>query len=191
MGNYRILDRVFTSCVVAVIALGLEVAKAQANGEYHVGPGDTIQISVWKEPEVSAVVVVRPDGKISVPLVNEITVSGKTPMEIQEMVTQGLSHFIKDPNVTISVRDIQSRKVYILGEVNRPGSYQILQPTTVLQLLTEAGGLRLYAKEKDIYILRMENGKQRKFPFNYKDAVGGKQLEQNILLEPNDTVVVP
>jgi polysaccharide export outer membrane protein len=112
-------------------------------------------------------------------------------MEIQEIVKERLSSYIKDPNVTITVREIQSKKVYVLGEVNRPGSYQIVQPTTVLQLLTEAGGLRPYAKEKAIYVLRTGNGQQQKFSFNYRDVVEGKKLEQNILVQPNDTIVVP
>jgi polysaccharide export outer membrane protein len=178
-------------CLFAFLALDAMQATAQANGDYRVGPGDSIQVSVWKEPEVSTVVVVRPDGKISIPLVNDLVVSGKTPMEIQEIVKERLSSYIKDPNVTITVREIQSKKVYVLGEVNRPGSYQIVQPTTVLQLLTEAGGLRPYAKEKAIYVLRTGNGQQQKFSFNYRDVVEGKKLEQNILVQPNDTIVVP
>ena len=136
-------------------------------------------------------VVVRPDGKISLPLVNDLVVSGKTPMEIQEMVAAKLAPFIKDPNVTVTVREIRSKKVYLLGEVTKAGSYQIVQPTTVLQMLTDAGGLKPYAKAKSIYILRTENGRQRKLPFNYKDVVQGKKIEQNILLQPGDTIVVP
>jgi polysaccharide export outer membrane protein len=164
---------------------------AQAEGDYRVGLGDSIQVSVWKEPEASTIVVVRPDGKISLPLVNDLEVSGKTPMEIQEILAAKLSPFIKDPNVTVTVKEIHSHKVYVLGQVNKAGSYQIVQPTTILQMLTDAGGLQPYAKAKSIYVLRTENGQQRKLSFNYKDVVQGKKIEQNIFVQPGDTIVVP
>ena len=159
--------------------------------DYRVGAGDVIEVSVWKEPENSGVVVIRPDGKISLPLVNDLVVVGKTPMEIQQMVEEKLTPFINAPNVTVIVRDIRSKKVYVIGEVNHTGSFQITQPTTVLQMLTEAGGLRPFAKSKSIYVLRNEDGKEKRFSFNYRDAVKGKNTEQNILLQPGDTVVVP
>lgn len=161
------------------------------DGDYHVGPGDVITVSVWKEPEVSTSVVIRPDGKISIPLVNDLAVDGRSPMEIQNILAEKLSPFIQTPNVTVTVKEINSKKVFVLGEVNRAAAYQITQPTTVLQILTEAGGVRPFAKQKSIYVLRTENGKQAKFPFNYKDVVKGEKIEQNILLRPGDTVVVP
>ncbi|HWP84192.1 MAG TPA: polysaccharide biosynthesis/export family protein [Terriglobia bacterium] len=167
-------------------------ATAEVSGsEYQVGPGDVIAISVWKEPDVSTTVLIRPDGKISLPLVNDLAVAGKTPMEIQSLVTEKLSPFIKDPNVTVTVKEINSKKVFVLGQVGRAGVYQIMQPTTVLQILTQAGGLAPFANQKGIYVLRMQNGKQERFPFNYKDVVKGEKMEQNILLQPGDTVVVP
>ena len=162
-----------------------------ADSDYHVGPGDVIEISVWKEPEASSAVVIRPDGKISVPLINDLSVDGKSPMEIQTMITERLSPFIKMPNVTVSVKAINSKKVFVLGEVARTGAFQITQPTTVLQILTEAGGLLPFARQNSIYVLRLENGKQAKLPFRYKDVVKGERIEQNILLRPGDTVVVP
>src|SRR5581483_8752105 len=122
--------------------------------DYRVGAGDSIAISVWKEPEVSGVVSVRPDGKISLALLNDLYVDGMTPMEIQKLVTEKLTPYITNPNVTVTVKEIRSRRVYVLGEVGRPGSYQVLQPTTILQMLTEAGGLKPYAKAKSIYLLR-------------------------------------
>ena len=164
---------------------------SEVDGDYHVGPGDVITISVWKEPEVSTSVVIRPDGKISIPLVNDLAVDGRSPMEIQNILAEKLSPFIQTPNVTVTVKEINSKKVFVLGEVNRAAAYQITQPTTVLQILTEAGGLRPFAKQKSIYVLRMEKGKQAKFPFNYKDVVKGEKIDQNILLRPGDTVVVP
>ena len=168
-----------------------EPAQPALSEDFRVGPGDVIEVSVWREPEASTTVVVRPDGKISLPLVNDLFVSGQTPMEIQQRVIEQLSPFINSPNVTIIVRQILSKKVYVIGEVHGTGAYQITQPTTILQILTQAGGLRPFAKEKSIYVLRTENGKQERFPFNYKDVVRGKNIEQNILLEPGDTIVVP
>ena len=166
-------------------------SATEAGSDYRVGTGDVIQVSVWKEPEASTTVVVRPDGKISIPLVNDLVVNGKTPLEIQEIVSERLTPFINAPNITITVREIHSKKVYVLGEVNRNGSFPVVQPTTVLQILTEAGGLRPYAKEKSIYILRTENGKQQRLPFNYKEVVSGRKMEQNIFVQPGDTIVVP
>ena len=164
---------------------------ANVDSDYRVGVGDMLQISVWKEPEVSTTVPIRPDGKISLPLVNDLEVTDKTPLEIQAIVAEKLSPFIKDPNVTVIVRSVNSKKVYLVGEVGGAGAHQLMGPTTVLQMLTEAGGLRPFAKEKDIYILRLTNGKQQRFRFNYKDAIQGKKMEQNIFLEPGDTIVVP
>jgi len=160
--------------------------------DYRVGPGDILEIDVWKEPEVSSPsVVVRPDGKISLPLVSDLLVSGKTPMEIQAMLEQVLDPSIKAANVTVIVKAIRSKKVYVLGEVAHPGSFDITQPTTILQVLTEAGGLQPFAKRKSIYVLRNEGGRQQKLPFNYKDVIEGKKIEQNVQLQPGDTVVVP
>ncbi len=160
--------------------------------DYRVGAGDLIEVFVWKEPEVTSTVVIRPDGKISLPLINDISVAGKTPMEIQQIVEEKLDPFIKSANVTVTVKDIRSKKVYVIGQVGRTGAYEINQPTTVLQILTEAGGLQPFAKGKDIYVLRNgEDGKQQRFAFNYKDVVSGKKIEQNILLREGDTVVVP
>jgi polysaccharide export outer membrane protein len=159
--------------------------------DFRVGPGDVIAINVWKEPDVSTSVLIRPDGKISLPLVNDLEVTGRTPMEIQSLVTEKLSPFINDPNVTVTVTQINSKKVFVMGQVGRTGAYPVLEPTTVLQILTLAGGLAPFANQKGIYILRMKDGKQEKLPFNYKDVVKGERMEQNILLQPGDTVVVP
>jgi polysaccharide export outer membrane protein len=213
MGHKRILGGMFATFIGAFLALWpsrvaaqsqfsnsapgdgsaptVSVPAIQTDGDYRVGAGDNIQVYVWKEPEISTTVVVRPDGKISVPLVNDLLVAGKTPLEIKAIVAERLSPFVKDPNVTITVREIRSKKVYALGMVNRTGSYQMLQPTTILQILTEAGGLQPFAKAESIYVLRLENGRQTRFPFNYKEVVQGKRTEQNIVLQPGDTIVVP
>jgi len=116
--------------------------SVSTNGDYRIGPGDVIVVSVWKEPEASSTVVIRPDGKISLPLVNDLSVDGKTPMEVQKIISEKLAPFIKSPNVTVTVQEIYSKKVFVLGEVNRAGAYQITQPMTVLQVLTEALGFR-------------------------------------------------
>lgn len=213
MAHNRIRAGVLATGLVAWLALGVAPAtgKAQTSGsagrkpageatassateagsDYRVGTGDVIQVSVWKEPEASTTVVVRPDGKISIPLVNDLVVNGKTPMEIQEMVAGKLAPFINSPNVTITVREIHSKKVYVLGEVNRNGSFPVVQPTTVLQILTEAGGLRPFAKADSIYVLRTENSRQQRLPFDYKEVVNGRKMEQNIFVQPGDTIVVP
>jgi polysaccharide export outer membrane protein len=169
----------------------LGIGAPQQEGDYQVGPGDELEVLVWKEPEASASVVIRPDGKISLPLINDLSVDGKSPMEIQAIVTERLAPFINAPSVTVTVKEIKSKKVFVMGEVTRTGAYQITQPTTVLQVLTEAGGLLPFAKQNSIYILRTENGKQTKLPFRYKDVVKGERIEQNILLRPGDVVVVP
>ena len=169
-----------------------EARPAEAIEEdYRVGSGDVIKITVWKEPEISSTVVVRPDGKISLPLINDLYVDGKTPMELQQIVGEKLAPFVNSPSVTVTVQEIRSKKIYVIGEVSQTGAYQITQPTTVLQILTEAGGLLPFAKQKNIYVLRTANGRQEKFSFNYKDVLKGKNVEQNIILVPGDTVVVP
>ena len=166
-------------------------ASEEVSSDYLVGPGDVLFVSVWKEPDASGSVLVRPDGKISLSLINDLSVDGKTPAEIQAMVTEKISPFINSPNVTVTVREIHSKKVFVLGQVGHTGSFQIAQPTTILQILTEAGGLQPFAKQKSIYVLRTENGQQKKFRFNYKEVVQGKNIEQNIVLEPGDEIVVP
>jgi polysaccharide export outer membrane protein len=166
--------------------------NASADSEYRVGTGDVLGISVWKEPEASVPsLVVRPDGKITLPLIEELSVNGKTPLEIQRAIEEKLSPYIKLPSVSVTVIEIRSKKVYVVGQVVHQGSFSLRQPTTVLQILTEAGGLQPFAKEKAIYILRKQAGKPVRLPFNYKDVVRGKKIEQNVQLEPDDTVVVP
>lgn len=166
-------------------------AAGSLNGDYRVGAGDVIQVAVWREPEASLQVSIRPDGKISLPLINDLLVVGMTPMEIQQLITKKLESFITSPNVTVIVRQILSKKVYVIGEVNRTGAFQMTQPFTIFQLLTEAGGLRPFADQKSIYVLRVTNGKQERFLFNYKEVVRGRNLRQDILLQPGDMVVVP
>jgi polysaccharide biosynthesis/export protein len=158
---------------------------------YHVGVEDDLQISVWREPEISSQVTVRPDGFISLPLLNDIQVEGLTTKQLQELVTEKLKGFLTEPQVTVIVRQIRSRKVYLIGQVTRPGSYVLNGDKTVLQLLAEAGGLSQFAKMKSIYVVRKSAGREVRLPFNYKQAVTGKDPKTDIELYPCDMIVVP
>ena len=159
--------------------------------EYVVGEADTLHVNVWKEPELSQTVVVRPDGKISLPLVNEMKVSGMTPSQIQQLMTDRLKAYLVAPQVTVTVTEIRSKTVYISGEVLRAGEYPLLTPVTVLQLIARAGGLTTYANRGGIFVLRDADGKQVRHAFNYNDVIRGKNAAENIELKPGDTVVVP
>lgn len=166
-------------------------AVATSDPAYRIGAQDVLRIDVWKEAEISRSVPVRPDGKISLPLLNDVQASGLTAMELANVITEGLKKFITSPQVTVSVSEINSRRVYVTGEVTRPGAYPLLPNMTVLQALTSAAGFTQFARIKSIYVLRTESSKQAKHPFNYKDVVNGKRPEDNIMLQPGDTIVVP
>jgi len=158
---------------------------------YIIGEQDGLAVTVWKEKEISGAVVVRPDGKITVPLVGEVKVVGMTPVEVQSLLAERLKPFVNVPQVTVAVTEIRSRKVYLIGHSAREGPFMINSSTTVLQIIAQAGGLKDYAKRKKIYILRQQGNSQVRFPFNYDDVIKGKNTNQNILLEPGDTIVVP
>ena len=164
---------------------------ATADPNYLIGPQDVLDISVWKEPEVSRSVPVRPDGKISLPLLNDVQAAGLTPSQLITQITTGLSKFMTNPEVTVIVTAINSQHVYILGEVGRPGGYALLPDMTILQAISNAGGLTQFANGKKIYVLRPDGPKQDKLFFNYKEVLNGKHPEQNITLRQGDTVVVP
>jgi polysaccharide export outer membrane protein len=155
--------------------------------KFIIGPEDVLAVRVWREPELSGSFMVRPDGKISLPLVNEIQAAGLTPEQLSGNIVRSLSKYMNRPEVSISVTAVNSRKYFIQGEVQRPGSYPLVVPTTVLEALVNAGGFREFANTKKIIILR-KGGKN--FRFNYKDVVKGKHAEQNILLEPGDQIIV-
>lgn len=158
---------------------------------YRVGVEDELGISVWHEPDMSANVVVRPDGMITLPLLNDVKVTGLTTSELQDMLTDKLKDFLKEPQVSVIVRQIRSRKVYLLGAVAHPGTYQLNNSKTVLQLLAEAGGPGPFAKLKSIYVIRHKEGAEVRVPFHYKKAVSGEKLSDDIVLQPGDMVVVP
>lgn len=172
---------------------GASAAAKGATGDpsYIIGPQDVLDINVWKEAELTRVVPVRPDGRISLPLLNDIQAAGLTPGQLAAQITEGLKKFVTNPQVTVIVSQINSQRVYILGEAARPGAYPLLPRMTVLQALSSAGGFTMFANMKKIYVLRQEGGKQEKFPFNYKDVIDGKHSEQNITLKAGDQIVVP
>ncbi len=158
---------------------------------YVIGADDVLSITFWRERDLSAEVVVRPDGKISLPLLNEIQAAGLTPEQLRQTVTEGANKYIENANATVVVKTINSRKAFITGLVTRPGPYPITAPTTVLQLIATAGGLLEFADSENVVVIRTENGRQTSFKFNYKDVSKQKNLQQNIELRPGDTVVVP
>jgi polysaccharide export outer membrane protein len=164
---------------------------ATKDPSYVIGPQDVLDIDVWKEKELTRTVEVRPDGRISLPLLNDIQASGLTPMQLAANITDGLKKFITDPQVTVIVTVINSQRVYILGEVTKPGAYPLLPGMNVLQALSAAGGFTMFANTKKIYVLRKQNGKQTKFPFNYKDVISGKHVDENIVLQAGDQIMVP
>ena len=164
---------------------------AAQDPNYVIGAQDVLDISVWKEAELTRTVPVRPDGKISMPLLNDVQAAGLTPLQLAAQITTSLKKYVTDPQVTVIVAQINSQRVYIMGEVLRAGAYPLLPGMTVLQALSSAGGFTQFANLKKIYMFRMENGKQVKYPFNYKDVIAGKRPEDNIALKAGDTIVVP
>lgn len=159
--------------------------------DYVIGPDDVLSIVFWRDKDMSADVVVRPDGKISLPLLNDVQAGGLTPEQLRAELEQTASKFVAEPNATVVVKAIESRKVYITGNVLKPGTYPLSGEMTVLQLIAVAGGLQEYADSKKIVVMRKEEGRDRHFDFNYKDVIRQKNPEQNISLRPGDTVVVP
>jgi polysaccharide biosynthesis/export protein len=159
---------------------------------YRIGPGDVLQITVWNEPQVSqASIIVLPDGKINLPLVGEVTVAGTTLKETESRLTALFKPVITDPDVSVSVKESNSQKVFIVGAVRKEGAIKLMTPLTVLQAIAEAGGLSEFAHKKEIYVLRTQEGKQIPLPFDYSAVIRGQKPEQNVLLQSGDTIVVP
>jgi len=169
-----------------------EDSAADVTKDFVIGSEDALSINVWREPELSVKeVVVRPDGKISIPLVSDIQASGLTAQQLQDKLAEKLKEFVASPVVTVTVIRISSLSVSIVGEVQKPGAYPLVFPMTVLELLARAGGVTLDAKAKKIMIIRKEGEQTLQFPFNYKDVKNGKNLESNIALKNGDVVIVP
>jgi polysaccharide biosynthesis/export protein len=164
---------------------------AVAPENYVIGTEDVLSVVVWREQEMSGDVTVRPDGMITLPLVGDIRAAGLTTVALKKSIEESAARLITDPNVTIAVRQLNSRKVFITGEVQNPGTYPLTGPRTLMQLIALAGGLLEYADSNNIVTLRTVNGKQVSYKFRYKDVAQGKSLEQNIELQPGDTVIVP
>ena len=159
---------------------------------YVIGSSDVLSVNVWKEPDVSRTVTVRSDGKISLPLAGELQAAGDTPKRLEQEIAKKLTSYISEPEVTVIVQQSNSRRINILGMVAKPGSYQITNSMTVLDAIAVSGGFKDFAKQKNIYVLRSAaNGSQERLPFNYKDVIKGKNTNQNVVLQPGDTVVVP
>jgi polysaccharide biosynthesis/export protein len=157
---------------------------------YLIGADDVLLVSVWKEPDLTITLPVRPDGNISMPLLNDVPAAGFSPTQLAASITEKLKKYVADPRVTVIVTQINSQKVYVTGEVLHTGAIQLLPNMTVLQALADAGFTQ-FANTKGIYVLRDENGRQQKIPVNYKRLVKGQAIDQNIILKPGDTIVVP
>jgi polysaccharide export outer membrane protein len=159
--------------------------------DYVIGEEDVLTVTVWKEKDLSGTAVVRPDGKITVPLVGELYVVGMKPAQLQKMLEEKFKPFITMAQVSVTVNQINSRKIYLIGQVVREGTVPINNSMTILQVLAGAGGLRDFAKRKKIYLLRKQGDEEIRFPFDYDAAIRGRNTEQNIRVEPGDTIVVP
>jgi polysaccharide biosynthesis/export protein len=159
--------------------------------DFTIGPNDVLTVVFWRDKDMSSDVSVRPDGKISLPLLNDVQAAGLTPEQLREALTTLAAKFVEDPSVTVVVKEINSRRVFITGQVGKPGPYALTGPTTVLQLISMAGGVAEYAHSKNITIMRTENGRPVSYKFNYKEVINRKNLKQNIELKPGDTIIVP
>ena len=197
-----VLTNVIRCLILSLIVSGLAfcnhfkaaektVANTVVDSSYIIGPMDVLEIQVWKEPDFSRQVLVRPDGKITLPLIGDIPASGMNTMDLRDLLAERLKDFVDNPEVTVIVLESHSKNFYILGKVNRAGTYPLSPDMTVLQALSAAGGLGEWADKDSIRIIRRSGGKEKILPFDYDKVISGKKLKQNILLEPNDTIIVP
>lgn len=176
---------------VPAVAADVPATDKSLDDQYVIQPGDVLGISVWQEPSLQQETLVRPDGALNFPLINNITAAGKTIEQLRKELTEKLSKFVPDPVVLVSVKAVAGNKIYVVGKVNRPGEYPTNRPVDVMQILSMAGGLSPYASVNKIKILRRENGEMKSIPFHYSRVEKGKDLEQNIILRGGDIVVVP
>jgi polysaccharide export outer membrane protein len=166
-------------------------AAADTPPDYAIGPGDVLSIVFWREKDMSTEATVRPDGRISVPLINDVEAAGLTPEQLRVRLAAAADKFLEEPTVTVVVKEIHSRLVYITGQVPKPGPYPLLTPTTIMQLIATAGGVLEFADSENIVIMRTVNGRPMTYRFNYRDVSRRRNLGQNIELKPGDTIVVP
>jgi len=159
--------------------------------QYVIGPEDVLHINVWREETLTRTILVRADGKISMPLIDEVQAAGLTPLQLKQDLTEKLKKFIDSPSVSVVVTEANSFKVYVTGEVKAPGVYRLRSETTLLQIIPMAGGFTDWANQKKILIIRKEGGKERRITANYKKILAGEDLASNVVLKPGDTIVVP
>jgi len=178
-------------CLINIFPWVVPSMAQEESPDYLIGPNDILNIHVWREPELTMDVTVTPDGRITFPLIGNIMAQGKTVIELKEIITKKLKNFVTAPEVTVIVNESRSRIIYVIGQVNAPGPYPLAPDMTVLQALSTAGGFAEWADTKNIMIVRREGGKDIQLRFNHKKFISGKNLKQNILLKPNDTIVVP
>ena len=213
VGTYIRIARVAVGAAAVTAVLLPTVARAQAGqsssspksgaaappaaegvslpADYVVGPEDVIGVMFWRDTEMSGDVTVRPDGMITLQLLGDLKAAGLTPDQLRDLIKKTASKLIEDPSVTVIVKSINSRKIFITGQVATPGEFPLVAPRTVMQLIALAGGLTEYADSKNIRIVRTDGARTVSFKFNYKDVSKGTKLEQNIQLKPGDTVIVP
>jgi polysaccharide export outer membrane protein len=178
----------------APAAQNADASSTQAkphDNTFVIGNDDVLAINVWKEPDISRSIPVRSDGKISLPLVGEVQAAGLTPLSLEKEIASRLKNYISEPEVTVMVQQVNSQKFNILGQVVKPGSYMVVNSLTVLDAIALAGGFRDFAKQKAIYVLRQGSTGETRIPFNYKEVSQGKNMAQNIKLQPGDTIIVP
>ena len=166
------------------------VAALTLPKDYVIGIQDILNVVSWRDKELSAEVVVRPDGKISLPMLNDVTAAGMTPEQLAAGIQKAATKFVRDPGITVIVKEIHSRKVYVVGEVTKPGTISLGSEMNVLQAIAEAGGFLESANKGAVVIVRSENGQERRYKFNYNDVVRGKNVAQNIRLLPGDTILI-
>ena len=204
MNRHYVLNALISAAIATSLLSAAPAPKAASNvrldatenarpvKKYVIGPGDVLQITVYKEPELSVPsTTVRSDGMISVPLVKEVEAGGLTPGELGVLLTQKLSKLVRDADVTVVVKEIHSEQVFVIGAVKKEGGVNLTSRLTVLQAISAAGGFTDYAKRKKVYVLRNDGRKQSRIAFNYEAVLEGANIEQNILLQPGDTIVVP
>lgn len=184
-------NKVFISVGLFIPFFLFSIAAAANESKYIIGPGDVLEISVWKDESLSRTVIVPPDGIISFILIGDINTSGMTVTDIRKIITEKIKEYVPEAFVSVILVEINSLNAYVIGKVNKPGAYPILMDTSVMQILSMAGGINPFASEKNIQILRRVNNVTIKMPFNYKEVLKGENLKQNIVLERGDVVVVP
>jgi polysaccharide export outer membrane protein len=194
-----VIARILGAALAALLTVGASDTSAQpptaANAdpldEYRIGPEDTLLVSVWKNDAISKTVPVRPDGMVSLPLVQEVRAAGLTPLELRELLAKKLAEFIPNPEVSVIVTEVRSFKVSVIGEVTKPARYELKSRTTVLDVLALAGGLNEFAARTRIVILRTDGKVMRRIPFNYNKVIAAGGERDNVYLQPGDVVVVP